>query len=96
MFETEPPTSDIWRSEVVFERGQHYLLEADSGKGKSTFCSYVMGYRNDYSGRILFDKKDVRGLSVANWSVMRQRHISCLFQELRLFPGLICLVLQTK
>ena len=80
--------SDIWQKEVSFERGSHYLIEADSGKGKSTFCSYILGYRHDYSGQVLFDGKDSRSYTVKDWSLLRQRHISCLFQELRLFPEL--------
>ena len=43
--------SGIWRQEKVFEKGKLYLIEAESGKGKSTFCSYVTGYRHDYSGK---------------------------------------------
>ncbi|MBR1415260.1 MAG: ATP-binding cassette domain-containing protein [Prevotella sp.] len=88
VFGTGLLTSDIWQKEVVFERGRCYLIEAESGKGKSTFCSYVLGYRNDYSGRILFDGKDARGLDIKGWTRLRQQHISCLFQELRLFPEL--------
>ena len=46
--------SDVWQKEVAFERGHHYLIEAESGKGKSTFCSYIMGYRHDYTGLVSF------------------------------------------
>jgi len=83
--------SDIWQTEVSFLRGHHYLVEADSGKGKSTFCSYIMGYRNDYSGRMLFDGKDAKNYSIAEWCRLRQAHVSCIFQELRLFPELTAL-----
>ena len=83
-----PVTSSIWLHDVTFERGRHYLIEADSGKGKSTFCSYILGYRHDYSGQVLFDDRDSRQYSIADWSELRQRHVSCLFQELRLFPEL--------
>ena len=55
----EDITSEVWRKDVAFEKGNTYLVEADSGKGKSTFCSYVIGYRHDYSGQILFDDKDI-------------------------------------
>ena len=80
--------SDVWQREVSFVRGQCYLIEADSGKGKSTFCSYVMGYRHDYTGQVLMDGKDSRQYSLAAWSMLRRQTVSCLFQELRLFPGL--------
>lgn len=80
--------SDIWQQDITFERGHHYLIEADSGKGKSTFCSYILGYRHDYAGTILFDGKDARSYHINDWCQLRQRHVSCLFQELRLFPEL--------
>ena len=78
----------IWLQDVTFERGRHYLVEAESGKGKSTFCSYILGYRHDYSGQVFFDNRDARQYSISDWSELRQRHVSCLFQELRLFPEL--------
>lgn len=80
--------SSIWLSDTTFERGHCYLIEADSGKGKSTFCSYILGYRHDYSGQVFFDNRDARLYSISDWSELRQRHVSCLFQELRLFPEL--------
>lgn len=80
--------SDIWNQDVVFEKGRLYLVEANSGKGKSTFCSYVLGYRHDYSGGIMFDSISTSSLTVADWVRIRERHVSCLFQELRLFPEL--------
>ena len=80
--------SEIWKQDVTFEKGHLYLVEADSGKGKSTFCSYILGYRHDYSGSILFDHDVTADYKVAQWVEMRKRHISHLFQELRLFPEL--------
>lgn len=80
--------SEIWEQDVTFEKGHVYLVEADSGQGKSTFCSYVVGYRHDYRGRVLFDDRDTREFKVRDWVETRRKHISHLFQELRLFPEL--------
>ena len=80
--------SEIWKQDVVFEKGHLYLVEADSGKGKSTFCSYVLGYRHDYSGSVMFDEQVTANYQVKDWVDIRKRHISHLFQELRLFPEL--------
>jgi len=80
--------SEIWNSKVTFERGYLYLVEAESGKGKSTFCSYISGYRHDYAGHILFDETDISTYKMCDWTNFRRRHISHLFQELRLFPEL--------
>ena len=80
--------SDIWRQQVTLEKGKTYLVEAGSGTGKSSLCSFIIGYRKDFDGSILFDGKDSRKLHTSDWTQLRQRHISMLFQELRLFPEL--------
>lgn len=80
--------SEIWNKNVEFEKGRLYLIEADSGKGKSTFCSYILGYRRDYSGRVMFDERVITELKVSDWVNIRASHLSYLFQELRLFPEL--------
>lgn len=80
--------SEIWNKDVTFEKGHLYLIEADSGKGKSTFCSYILGYRHDYVGEVRFDDRDTRGFKVVEWVEIRKRHVAFLFQELRLFPEL--------
>ena len=80
--------SEIWKSEVTFEKGHLYLIEAASGMGKSTFCSYVIGYRHDYDGNILFNSDNAKTLKCSDWVNVRKCHISHLFQELRLFPEL--------
>ncbi len=84
-------SSDIWLSDVAFERGRSYLIEADSGKGKSSLCSYLYGQRNDYEGTILFDDSDISSLSLDEWSAIRQGSISILFQDLKLFGELTAL-----
>lgn len=80
--------SEVWNQQVVFEKGKSYLIEAESGQGKSTFCSYVLGYRHDFSGRVMFDDVDVRKLKISDWVEIRKKQVSYLFQELRLFPEL--------
>lgn len=80
--------SDVWQCDLTMERGQHYLIVAESGTGKSSLCAYLYGYRVDYSGTMRFDGRDIRSLSVAEWCQVRQRNIAYLPQELRLFPEL--------
>ena len=70
--------SEVWHRDLTFERGKRYLVEAASGTGKSSLCSYLYGYRNDYDGIICFDGSNIRSLSI-------------LFQELRLFSELTAL-----
>lgn len=80
--------SEIWKTEATFEKGKLYLVEAASGMGKSTFCSYLIGYRHDYTGSILFDSADCGKYREKDWTEVRRGHVSHLFQELRLFPEL--------
>lgn len=84
-------TSDIWHRDLIFRKGERCLIEAASGTGKSSLCSYLYGYRGDYEGIITFDGKNIRSLDTAGWSALRRRSLSLLFQELRLFPELTAL-----
>lgn len=83
--------SDVWHKQVVFERGDFCLVEAASGTGKSSLCSYVYGYRNDYQGIICFDDNNIRNLDVKQWVDIRKHSLSMLFQDLRLFTELTAL-----
>lgn len=80
--------SEVWSSKLEFVKDKLYLIEAESGKGKSTFCSYILGYRHDFTGNLYFDNISTANLKVSDWVEIRQNHISHLFQELRLFPEL--------
>lgn len=108
VFEHEKiPASEIWRKSVTLLRGKHYLIEAASGTGKSSLCSFIFGLRSDFLGRILF-KGDVKGakgsnrdsergttdsssLTVNEWQRLRRESIAYLPQELALFPELTAL-----
>ena len=80
--------SDVWLQDIHLERGKRYLISAESGTGKSSMCSYIYGYRQDYSGTIAFDGTDIRTMTVAQWCNARQRHIAYLPQDMRLFGEL--------
>ena len=80
--------SEVWQQDITLERGKRYLISAESGTGKSSMCSYIYGYRQDYSGMITFDGQDIRSLTVAQWCDVRQRHIAYLPQDMRLFGEL--------
>ena len=80
--------SDVWLRDLTLERGKRYLISAESGTGKSSLCSYIYGYRQDYSGVITLDGIDIRTLTIAQWCDIRQRHIAYLPQDMRLFGEL--------
>lgn len=89
--ENEPPVSrsEVWlRDEVTFSRPGSYLVEAESGTGKSSLCSFIYGARTDYDGRILMDGVDIATFGIGRWCELRCRALAYLPQEMRLFPEL--------
>lgn len=83
--------SQVWHQDIVFDKGKRYLIEASSGTGKSSLCSYIYGYRHDYQGIISFDRRNIHSFSVGEWADVRKYSLSILFQELRIFPELTAL-----
>ena len=53
----------IWGKEFSLLKGQKVLLNATSGKGKSTFSGTLFGIRKDFEGSLLFDEKDIKKIS---------------------------------
>ena len=84
-------TSDVWHQDLVLRKGECYLIEAASGTGKSSLCSYIYGHRCDYQGIICFDERNIRSLSIGEWVELRKYSLSMLFQELRIFTELTAL-----
>lgn len=80
--------TSIWGNDVVLEPGKKIMLNAASGKGKSTFTFTTLGIRFDYDGTILFDNKDIRTISTDEWTELRRSTLSVVFQDLQLFPSL--------
>ena len=77
----------IWHREVVLQQGESVLIEAESGRGKTSLCSFLSGLRSDYEGQIRYLKSDGSALEV-DTSTLLLRHIGILFQEHRLFGEL--------
>ncbi len=88
VFAARDVNSEVWRKDVEIVRGDICLVEAASGEGKSSLCSFVVGYRHDYRGSILFDNIDARTFGIKEWTAVRRSCISLMWQELRLFPEL--------
>lgn len=88
--EKEEPiaSSQVWMHELEFDRPHDYLIEAESGTGKSSLCAYVYGTRRDYHGEILFNDVDIRTFSIKDWCELRRQHLAYLPQEMRLFAEL--------
>lgn len=78
----------IWGNNFELLPKQKVLLNASSGKGKSTFTNTLLGVKNDFSGEILFDNTDIKSWDLEKWSDIRKQKISVVFQDLQLFPSL--------
>lgn len=78
----------IWGNRAELIDGKRVLLNASSGKGKSTFTTVIYGLRRDYEGVVTYDGRDIRTFSADDWTELRQRKISVVFQDLQLFPKL--------
>jgi ABC-type lipoprotein export system ATPase subunit len=82
--------SQVFTSKVEFHKGASYLVEAGSGRGKSSFCAFLCGLRNDYTGSITFGNKTLNGgeKSASFFVQLRRESIAVMFQDYKLFPEL--------
>lgn len=78
----------LWGNEIVFSSTESSLVEARSGKGKSTLTSFLAGVRTDYLGEILFNGEDIRKFSKNEWTNVRKTSLSFIYQDLQLFDKL--------
>lgn len=84
--------SEVWEADpLVFEPGRSYVIEAPSGKGKTSLLSMIYGLRDDYRGVIRLDARDIRQVGRREWSELRKRSLSYIFQGLELFSDLTAL-----
>ena len=89
MLDQQRGESEIWEtSPLNFEPGLFYLVEAPSGRGKTSLLSIIYGLRKDYRGKAFLDESDISTLGEKEWSVLRKTRLSFIFQGLELFDEL--------
>ncbi len=82
----------IWEAEnFSFKQGKHYLVEAASGKGKTSLLSIMYGLRYDYRGTLQINGRNARSFRLKEWSAFRKEQVSFIFQGLDLFDDLTAL-----
>lgn len=84
----EKNSSEIWNKDWDLTPSEQVFLRAASGKGKSTLIHILYGLRNDYVGSIFFNNKNIKNNSAEDWALLRQKELSIVFQDLRLFDEL--------
>lgn len=80
--------SDIWNSDVIFNKGDRVKIKAPSGTGKTTLVHILYKMRQDYNGELYYDQLPLRNISPDALSQYRQQNISVIFQDMRLFANL--------
>jgi len=89
MLEQDTSGSGIWGADsLLFEQGEHYAIEAASGRGKTSLLSIIFGLRTDYQGEVYIDEENIRLLGAKGWSELRKHKFSFIFQGLELFNDL--------
>ena len=81
-------TDSLWGNLIELNEGEHIILNASSGKGKSTFTTTSIGLRKDYQGSILYNDIDIKTFNAADWAEIRASKIAVVFQDLQLFSQL--------
>jgi ABC-type lipoprotein export system ATPase subunit len=79
--------SEVWDNEVVFNSHENIHIIAPSGSGKTSLIHFLYGLRRDFAGDVFYDGNNTRGFDAEKFSAWRQKHISIVFQDLRLFPS---------
>jgi len=92
LLEQDITGSEVWGAEsILFEQGKTYIIEAPSGRGKTSLLAVIYGIRKDYQGKVYLDQSDINGYSWKEWSTVRKRKLSFIFQGLELFDSLTAL-----
>lgn len=93
IFAGSPPEggpSEVWEQPLTFKKGGSYLIEAASGRGKSSFCAFLYGLRSDFQGsiRLLDAQGNPIDTTESKKCEIRKQALAMMFQEHRLFPEL--------
>jgi len=84
-------SESVWKNNFSLTFPQKVILNASSGKGKSTFINMVYGLRMDFEGLVLLDGKDISNYTLDEWVALRRMDLSVIFQDLQLFGDLTLL-----
>ena len=84
----EKRPSEVWHSQIRFKPGEKVKIKAPSGTGKTTLVHFLYGLRSDYLGSLNWDGKALNSLKPDQKASYRQKDISVVFQDLRLFAQL--------
>ena len=81
----ERKDSELWSRKISISKGEHLHIVAPSGSGKTSLIHFIYGLNSNYSGGIFYDSTEIKTFSNEEISSYRQRNISIVFQDLKLF-----------
>lgn len=79
---------DIWNKKIDFSENEQIKIIAPSGTGKTTLMHILYNIRNDFEGMLMYNDVNTKNISSNDLAVIRQKKMSIIFQDLRLFPQL--------
>jgi putative ABC transport system ATP-binding protein len=82
-----PPVRALDGIDLTIERGEAVAIVGPSGSGKSTLLHMMGTLDRPTSGSIAIAGRNLDGLSDAELSAVRSRHIGFVFQQFHLLPG---------
>jgi ABC-type lipoprotein export system ATPase subunit len=89
LLEQDTAGSEVWEAEaLLIEQGKSYVIEAASGRGKTSLLSVMYGIRTDYRGNVFLDDQNIESFRWRDWSALRKKKLSFIFQGLELFDDL--------
>ncbi len=71
----------------TFEKGRFYAITGPNGSGKTTLAKLIMGINEATSGSVIFEGKDITGLSITDRA---RAGIAYSFQNPARFKGTTC------
>ncbi len=81
------PRTIINNINFTFEKGKFYAVTGPNGSGKTTIAKLIMGINEATSGYILFEGRDITGLSITDRA---RAGIAYSFQNPARFKGTTC------
>ena len=74
LLEQDTAGSEVWEADsLLLEQGKSYVIEAPSGRGKTSLLSVMYGIRTDYQGEVFLDDRNIESFTWREWSALRKK-----------------------
>ena len=88
VFQNQNLNSLVWNTSFEIQAEEKIMIHSISGKGKTSFIYYLLGLRNDYTGKIYIDGQETGSINTEQWTRINRSLFSTVFQDLQLFEKL--------